>query len=179
MYKAIKRLMPNCKLIFTQDPYQLQSVRGSRPNIAQDAGEWQAELTQVMRSSGALSDLTMYMRDCVKNEEDPDIKPDNKQIFLLEDDSFMDRIDSLFGADWELNTARVLTYTNKQAQAYNQYIRELRKQESVFGEGDFVIVNEFCRGFATDSEIRLLTKLELLIKNSDLNISSSEWEKKD
>ena len=57
MYKAIKRLMPNCKLIFTQDPYQLQSVRGSRPDIAQDAGKWQAELTQVMRSSGALSDL--------------------------------------------------------------------------------------------------------------------------
>lgn len=168
MYKAIKRLMPNCKLIFTQDPYQLQSVRGSRPDISQDAGEWQTELTQVMRSSGALSDLTMYMRDCVKNEEDPNIKPDDKQIFLLEDDGFMDRIDSLFGMDWELNTARVLTYTNKQAQAYNQYIRELRKQESVFCEGDFVIVNEFCRGFATDSEIRLSDETGIINKEFGL-----------
>lgn len=155
MYEAIKRMMPECKFIFTQDPYQLQSVRGSKPGIEQEAGEWTAELTEVMRSSGALSDLTTYMRNCVRDEKDPTIDPDDKQIFLLENDDFLDRVDSLFNKDWQLNDARILTFTNNQAQEYNKYLRNLRGQEEVFCSGDFVIVNEFCRGFATDTELML------------------------
>ena len=155
MFKAILKLMPDCKLIFTQDPYQLQSVKGNTPPITEHAGQWTSELTKVQRSSGALADLTMYMRDCVRLGEDPNFEADNKQIFLYDEDHFMDRIDSLFGADWKPETARILTYTNKQAQAYNQYLREFRKQEPVFCSGDFVVVNEFCRGFATDSELLL------------------------
>ena len=155
MFKAILKLMPNCKIIFTQDPYQLQSVKGNIPSIAEYAQQHTAELSQVQRSAGALAELTMYMRNCVRLEEDPDFKADDKQIFLYDENQFMDRIDSLFGSDWKPETARILTYTNKQAQAYNQYLREFRKQESVFCSGDFVIVNEFCRGFSTDTELYL------------------------
>ena len=168
MFKAILKLMPNCKLIFTQDPYQLQSVKGSIPPIEEYAGQWTAELTQVQRSSGKLAELTMYLRECVRLQEDPNFDADNKQIFLIDDDRFMDRIDSLFGSDWQPNTARILTYTNKQAQAYNQYLRDFRKQESVFCSGDFVIVNEFCRGFSTDAELLLTNEADSIRRHMGL-----------
>ena len=156
MLDNVLKLMPNCKIILVGDPYQLLAVKGTRLDLKAIGQEWGAELTEIKRCTPALTQFYMDLREGVIQEQDVEIITAPPSILIADGPEFEDWVQELFIRNtWNPDKARILTYTNAQANAYNAYIRQALGKAPTVQSGDLVIVNSYCKGLTTDSEIIL------------------------
>jgi exodeoxyribonuclease-5 len=130
----------NCKIIYVGDHCQLAPVYESLSPIYRD-NLTQFVLLEQMRNCGqpALMDLCTQLRSTVETGEFKPIRIIPGVIDLFDSQSMQQLIDQTFSVETKM--ARVLTYTNKRAIEYNEYIREIRNYGPAFHIGETLINN--------------------------------------
>lgn len=144
LLEFINELTHECKIIYVGDKYQLTPVKsGLSPVYSKHLKEH--TLTIPMRNANhqELIDLCNQLKETVITEEFKPIKLYKGIIDLYDNDLIAQAYKQEF-VDKNGNEARSLTYTNKQAVTYNNYIKNLRGQTEVYNDGDYYIANSVC-----------------------------------
>lgn len=159
LLKFIREGVFNCKIVWVSDHCQLPPVKEKLSKIYE--GDLQMfELLQPMRNAGqqALIDLCSQVRETVLTGEFKPIKVIPGVIDLMEDH----QMEAQLRQDFQQQThdARVLCYTNRRVNQYNEYIRELRNLPPTLGVGEYVVCNSSCE---LGAGVRISTEEELTI----------------
>lgn len=134
----------HCKVVFIGDPAQLSPVKYSNTPVF-SAGFPTAQLTEVMRQAAGnpIIDLATKFRETVSTGQFFNFVPDGVKIKHLKGDAFREELEKEFlDPSWTYSQSKVLAWTNKRVQDYNNYISERNKTTSVILEGDFCINNK-------------------------------------
>lgn len=141
LYQLIKEALFNCKIIYVGDKDQLAPVNSDlspvfSPEIPQ------IELTENVRLKNhpEMLELAEQLKTTVRTGIFKPIKTKEGVIELLDGNRMQSLVNELFLTPSYDN--KIVTYTNKKALAYNDYIKyDLRHYESPFVVGEHYIVN--------------------------------------
>jgi ATP-dependent exoDNAse (exonuclease V) alpha subunit len=139
LYHILHEGTEKCKIVYVGDHNQLAPVfEPISPIYKQDAPFF--ELTEQMRNNGSpdLMGICQQLRDTVDSGIFKPIKVGG-DIQLLDDVQAQQIIANNF-IDNQTNS-RILAYTNKQVQLFNQFIRQGRNLPELFQEGERLINN--------------------------------------
>lgn len=155
----------NCKIVFVGDPYQLVDVKATNVPVA-EAGFTGAALNQVVRQAegNPIVELSAKFRETVKTGEFFAFKPDGHHIQHMDREAFKRAIAVEFSrTDWRYQDSKILSWTNKCAIDFNQFVRNLAKGDPHFQEGDYAVCNSFLtvgrQSLKTD-QLVLITDIE-------------------
>ena len=141
LYRLIKEALFNCKIIYVGDKDQLAPVNSGLSPIF-SSGIPQIELTENVRLKNhpEMLELAEQLKGTVRTGIFKPIKAREGVIELLDGNRMQSLINELFLTPSYDN--KIVTYTNKKALAYNDYIKyDLRHYESPFVVGEHYIVN--------------------------------------
>lgn len=147
----VDKYTPNSKVILVGDICQLAPV-GERGIPAFTRGYPTATLTEPMRQdkNSDLFKLCQHLRSGVENNTWKDVFA-GKDVEIIEDGAtYLERIKSHFSVD---RTARVITYTNKQAINHNAHIREALGFPEHFVIDDAVVSRKFTKSICESAFI--------------------------
>ena len=170
LYKYIRELTHNCKIIYVGDRYQLCPVKsGLSPIYTKNITV--KELTIPMRNKNhkELIDLCDQLKHTVETGEFHDILINSGVIDLYNSQDAQNALEEAFVKN-TLGETRVVTYTNKRSTEYNSYIKSLRGHSEVFTEGDTMISCGVCSLGKTmvhvedEVDIKNMTQQELIDK---------------
>lgn len=141
LYRLIKEALFNCKIIYVGDKDQLAPVNSGLSPIFSSTIP-QIELTENVRLKNhpEMLELAEQLKETVRTGIFKPIKTREGVIELLDNNRMQSLINELFLTPSYDN--KIVTYTNKKALAYNDYIKyDLRHYESPFVVGEHYIVN--------------------------------------
>ena len=141
LHQLIKEALFNCKIIYVGDKDQLAPVNSGLSPIF-SSGISQIELTENVRLKNhpEMLELAEQLKETVRTGIFKPIKVKEGVIELLGGNRMQSLINELFLTPSYDN--KIVTYTNKKALAYNDYIKyDLRHYESPFVVGEHYIVN--------------------------------------
>ena len=141
LHQLIKEALFNCKIIYVGDKDQLAPVNSGLSPIF-SSGISQIELTENVRLKNhpEMLELAEQLKETVRTGIFKPIKVKEGVIELLDGNRMQSLINELFLTPSYDN--KIVTYTNKKALAYNDYIKyDLRHYESPFVVGEHYIVN--------------------------------------
>lgn len=131
-------------IIFVGDSYQLPPVKDEISDIFDPKIIPQIELTQVMRQADGnpIQELSLGLRDVVKNHGEPNITLDDVNISWLNSDDFIKAFcnDCIISAP---GAVRALAWTNQTAQHYNEQAALACNGRTEFRAGDIVVNNHY------------------------------------
>lgn len=133
-----------CKIVFIGDPAQLTPVKATHTPVF-NAKFPTASLTEVMRQAAGnpIIALATKFRETVNTGKFFQFTPDNAAIKWLNTEDFKAEVDKEFlDPTWHYNRSKILAWTNKRVQQYNQYVAEQVKTTAEFQEGDFCVNNQ-------------------------------------
>lgn len=133
-----------CKIVFIGDPAQLTPVKATHTPVF-NAKFPTASLTEVMRQAAGnpIIALATKFRETVNTGKFFQFTPDNVAIKWLNTEDFKAEVDKEFlDPTWNYNRSKILAWTNKRVQQYNQYVAEQVKTTAEFQEGDFCVNNQ-------------------------------------
>lgn len=141
-YKYIRELTHKCKLVYIGDKYQLCPVKSGLSPVYKK-GLVEHTLTIPMRNKNhtELVNLCNQLKKTVETGEFKNIKLTPGVIDFCDNTQMAKEYD-LFVNDPD--KVRQLTYTNKRAILYNNYIKNIRGETEVFNEGEYMISNQVC-----------------------------------
>jgi ATP-dependent exoDNAse (exonuclease V) alpha subunit len=149
------------KVVFIGDPAQLAPVQSSSTPVF-DAPFPGAALTEVVRqaSGNPIVDLSTKFRHAVNTGEFFSFKPDGFHVRHMDQEEFNQRIhDEFTRSDWRYGDSKILAFTNKTVQQYNNFVRSLVQGNPDFEVGDYVICNSFLQtragGIKTDQMVQI------------------------
>lgn len=135
----------DCKIIFIGDPAQLVPVKANKAPVFL-APFPKASLTKVMRQAkgNPILDLATMFRKTVSTLEWGSFTPDGYHVQHLPRDQFDEAIKKEFTRpDWTSQQSKVLAWTNRVVQAYNQAIANLTTGQINFQPGDYAQCNKY------------------------------------
>ena len=141
LHQLIKEALFNCKIIYVGDKDQLAPVNSGLSPIF-SSGIPQIELTENVRLKNhpEMLELAEQLKETVRTGIFKPIKTREGVIELLDSNRMQSLINKHFLTPSYDN--KIVTYTNKKALAYNDYIKyDLRHYESPFVVGEHYIVN--------------------------------------
>lgn len=180
LYTYIKNTLINCKIIYVGDKDQLDPVRAYISPIFIDESIPKIELTENIRLKNhpEFLELAEQLKNTVITKKFYPIKPIKELIEYVNQDELKRVIDTNFAIPNK--DSKILTYTNKKALLYNDYIKQdLRQANYPFLVGEWYIVNSplFDENdkiiFVTDKEIKITDieeELTLNFLDKSLNI---------
>ncbi|UKL14795.1 DNA helicase [Stenotrophomonas phage C121] len=128
-----------CKIVYVGDHAQLAPVMESEIEIAK-RGLPTSHLTQPMRTDvPALQKLNEHLRNCVETGTKPRIELVPGIIELYDDAQMEAAIQNDFVN--QNGNVRILAYSNKKVQEYNDYVRWLRKLDAEPHTGELLVCN--------------------------------------
>lgn len=133
------------KIIFIGDPAQLIAVKSTNAPVF-DLKVPGASLTKVVRQAegNPIIDLATKFRHTVNTGDWVQFTPDGVVIQHLDRDAFRAKILQEFTRKgWHYKDSKVLTWTNKCAIDFNNYIRESMLGDPQFVVGDYAVCNAF------------------------------------
>lgn len=133
------------KIIFVGDPAQLIAVKAANAPVF-DLPYPGAALTQVVRQAegNPIVNLATQFRHTVNTGDWTQFTPDGVHIQYFDRDTFKDKILTEFTRpNWHYKDSKVLTWTNKCAIEYNNFIRGEMLGDSQFVVGDYAVCNSF------------------------------------
>lgn len=147
-------------IIFVGDSYQLPPVKDEISDIFDPKIIPQIELTQVMRQADGnpIQELSLALRDVVKNHGEPNITLDGVNISWLNSDDFIKAFcnDCIISAP---GAVRALAWTNQTAQHYNNQAALACNGRTEFHAGDIVVNNHYFKSsqqsIPTDAIVRI------------------------
>lgn len=140
----ITRFTKDCKIVYIGDPAQLTSGGKTAPVFS--AGFTTGKLTKVVRQAegNPIIELATKFRQTVDSGEFFSFTPDGHHIQYLPRQEFNEVIKKEFCRDdWQHHHSKILAWTNKRVQDYNQALRELITGSPHFSVGDYAICNSF------------------------------------
>lgn len=141
LYNILHEGTENCKIVYVGDHNQLAPVfEPLSPIYLQDSPFY--ELTEQMRNNGneALMEVCAQLRKTVETGVFNPIRIVPGSIDLLDDDQMQKALRETFVPGPNL-TSRILAYTNKHVQLFNQFIREERGLPNLFTHGEILVNN--------------------------------------
>ena len=138
-----KALTTGCKVLYVGDHCQLPPINANQPYVF-TLGLRTAKLTEPVRNSGSegLVELTTQVRNSVETGDLIVDMPDSPDIIrITTKDELHKIIKKEIHRDYD--GARILAYTNKKVIEYNQLVRTLSNDLSVWTVGDIAVVNSF------------------------------------
>lgn len=121
-HKEIREQLPNAKIIWVMDEYQLTNVHEKKAYVA-TLGFPKITLSKVMRNTGYIQDVSLLLREAVKNEQYVDLKKyaNGKEVELLSPFEFDTKICEEFSIK---DDVKYLGYTNASVSGYNNAIHQ-------------------------------------------------------
>lgn len=151
----------HCKIILVGDQYQLAPV-DQKEQIMDKIICPKASLEQVVRHDSDIANLGAQCRKMVKTNHFTGIRPNDKDIIWLDGQDTLDMVNEIFtDPSYDMDTARILSWTNKQVVKYNTHIRVKRGLSAQVAAGETLITNKPILGsggktFAsTDTRVRV------------------------
>lgn len=145
LLKYIFQLTKNCKVVFIGDPAQLTPVKSSGAPVF-EANFPGAALTEVVRQAegNPIVDLSTKFRETVNTGQFFSFTPDGHHIQYLEREDFERAIEAEFTRPgWSYQDSKILAWTNKCVERYNQVVRNMVKGDPHFRVGDYAVCNSF------------------------------------
>lgn len=139
----IFKLTQDCKIIFMGDPAQLTPIKSKGVPVfeAKFSG---AMLSEVVRNTGPILELSTKFRHTVTSGEFFQFVPDGNAIQYLDRDTFNQAALVEFARpEWKFQDSKILAWTNKTVERYNHYIRDKVLGSPHFQIGDYAICNKF------------------------------------
>jgi hypothetical protein len=164
LYAEILRTCLDCKIIFVGDHAQMAPVKEEiSPIYSSVIKKNFVFLSEPIRNadSPALMDLCTQLRETVETGVFTPIKEIPGHIEYLDKRQMQNKIDTTFLP--ENADARILCYTNKRVQGYNEHIRQLRGKSSMLEPGDHMVV---AQSYA-DRGITLSVEREVFVQSVD------------
>lgn len=167
LYSEILRTCLDCKIIFVGDHAQMAPVKEELSPIYSNVIKKNfIFLSEPIRNAGspALMDLCTQLRNTVETGVFTPIKEVPGHIEHLDKHEMQQKIDTTFFS--ENADARILCYTNKRVQNYNEHIRALRGKSSKLEPGDVMVVAQSY----TDRGVNLSVEREVLVTSVEPQI---------
>ena len=145
MLELLFKRTANCKIIFVGDSAQLTPVMSSTAPVF-NAGFPGAELNEVMRQAegNPIIKLASQFRHTVNTSEWLPFTPDGQFVIHLDRAAFIAEIEKEFTRpDWKYKDSKILAWTNKCVQSFNQHINNLVAGTPSFLPGDYAVCNSF------------------------------------
>lgn len=162
LYSEILRTCLDCKIIFVGDHAQMAPVKEELSPIYSSVIKKNfIFLSEPIRNanSPALMNLCDQLRNTVETGNFTPIKEVPGHIEYLDKQQMQSKIDETFLS--ENADARILCYTNKRVQGYNEHIRALRGKSAKLEPGDIMVV---AQSYA-DKGIVLSVEREIIVKS--------------
>lgn len=162
LYSEILRTCLDCKIIFVGDHAQMAPVKEEiSPIYSSVIKKNFIFLSEPIRNanSPALMNLCDQLRNTVETGNFTPIKQVPGHIEYLDKQQMQSKIDETFLS--ENADARILCYTNKRVQGYNEHIRALRGKSAKLEPGDIMVV---AQSYA-DKGIILSVEREIIVKS--------------
>jgi hypothetical protein len=140
LWKEIQNGTIDCKIIYVGDRYQMAPVQEDLSPIYKQNSPM-VELLTPVRNAGepALMQICEQLRETVRTGVFKPIKTSAPIINQLSKEEFQEGIDVCFKK--QTHDVRILAYTNKRVQEYNEYIRFKRKLPKEFQVGELLVNN--------------------------------------
>lgn len=155
MMKYIENLTDStCKVIFIGDPYQLTPINYTYAPVFSQGYET-VELDEIMRNHGPIQDLVRELREFVKGNEIPVLKPNNQSLFHIKnEDEFVDTwLDSIRSG----KITKLIGYENNLVITANSIAKEEIEKTAEVQVGDILVCNKYLnhpiRQIKTDAEV--------------------------
>lgn len=162
LYAEILRTCLKCKIIFVGDHAQMAPVKEHISPIYSGVDDKNfIFLSEPIRNAGspALMNLCTQLRATVETEIFNPIKEIPGHIEYLDNQQMQNQINTTFFS--ENANARILCYTNKRVQSYNEHIRQLRGKSAILEPKDLMVVAQSY----VDRGITLSVEREVLIQS--------------
>jgi exodeoxyribonuclease V len=162
LLEIIHDSLDKCKIIFIGDPAQLIPVKSKNAPVF-FAGYPKASLTKVMRQAegNPIIQLATQFRETVSTLKWTNFTPDNKHVVYLDRESFDNEVVKEFTRPtWSSKSSKILAWTNKKVQQYNQGLTKLMNGKTTFDVGDYAQCNSFYQAAKTSiktDELVLIT----------------------
>lgn len=133
------------KIIFIGDPAQLIPVKSNNAPVF-FANYPKASLTKVMRQAegNPIIQLATQFRETVNTLKWKNFTPDGQFVVYLPRDAFDNAVVKEFtNPKWSSKSSKVLAWTNKRVQEYNQALTKLMNGKTTFDVGDYAQCNSF------------------------------------
>ena len=145
LLRHIFNKLKNCKIIFVGDPAQLIGIKAAGAPVFESKFTG-AALTTVVRQANTnpIVDLATLFRHTVNTGHWPQFAPDGHHIQYLQRDDFREKILTEFNrSGWIYQDSKVLTWTNKCAIDFNNFIRTTATGDPKFAVNDYAVCNSF------------------------------------
>ena len=157
--------LPNLKVLFIGDPYQLLGVKGHAKTQVFNFVQNHVELTKVVRQDNTggihpITKLALQFKDTVRTGQFNAFTPDGDIISHVDADTFEKLLKEEFGrSDYRASDARVLAWKNETALAYERMIHTYRGSTETIEAGTTMICNEYVKKPYMSESARSLTSL--------------------
>ncbi|WVI66540.1 DNA helicase [Vibrio phage pVco-7] len=130
-HDAIRYQLPNAKIVWVMDEFQLADVKEGKAYVAQ-LGFEKLTMNKVMRSTGRIQEISHVLREAVRAEQEVDLRQfdDGNQIVLLSPSDFDKKIIEEYKKS--RMDCRYLAFNREIVKQYNNAIHK-----HVFGHPDF------------------------------------------
>lgn len=172
LYAEILRTCLKCKIIFVGDHAQMAPVKEQISPIYSGVDDKNfIFLSEPIRNanSPALMNLCTQLRATVETNVFNPIKEIPGHIEYLDSQQMQNKINATFIS--ENADARILCYTNKRVQSYNEHIRQLRGKTTMLEPGDVMVV---AQSYA-DRGITLSVEREVIVDSVQLQTFSCRF----
>lgn len=150
----IHRFTHNCKIVFLGDRYQLV-MPFSKSSAVFEQGYRTAMLTisERTRTIGGSNSRIAQQAEAycavIDGATFPPLEPDQKTLIQVSGPEFKAAVDAEFSRpDWQPQDAKIIAWSNKTVQAYNQYVRtDLLGKSLEFTADEVVISNSTLMGY--------------------------------
>lgn len=144
LLKIIRSQTYDCKILYVGDRYQLANVGTTQPPVFYNIDN-KVTLTESKRfnENGAIAQAGKQLRHTIDTGEWLPLRGNGVDIIEADSATFQQMIDQEFTSITHLSEdARVLAWTNKRVEQYNNYIRGKFTNDPVFEVGEEVLVSK-------------------------------------
>ena len=142
LLKLIRENTFDCKILYIGDRYQLANVKCSKPPVFYQIDN-KATLTTSKRfgENSTIANAGQQLRDTIDTAIWKPLPDDGKSIIFLDDYAFKTELENEFNSlQHNCDDARILAWTNRQVQKYNNFIRGQFTQSTRFADREQVMV---------------------------------------
>ena len=158
LFEYINSTTVNCKIILIGDQYQLAPIKQAVPIMQKLQCKYYANLTEIMRNKGPISELGVQFKQAVQTNIFSLIKLAPPTVIHTTGPEFKAWITQIYThPKYQIHHAKILAWRNDQVLSYNTFIRGIRGYTAQFKAGEYVITNKpiFYKGarYMTDKEL--------------------------
>ena len=141
LLEIIRESTENCKVLYIGDEYQLTDIKEKDCPVFNITNKSTLSSSQRFSRSGPIAQLAEGYRTAIDTGVFPRLLSDGKEILRVDGPTFQSMINNDYAVLGQ-NNVKVVAWTNRKVQEYNNYIRQLHTPSEAFLLGESVITNK-------------------------------------